>query len=143
MSASLKRYYGQQHLHCITCSCYRRLPLLAPSRRKDLFVTILEQVRRRYEFAVLGYVVMPEHIHLLREPKRQNLSTVMQVLKQRVSRQVRQHRRERLWYVHRNPVTRGLVESPEQWRWSSDRCTLLGRRSRCNVMQMFLAVVAD
>ena len=27
--------------------------------------------------------------------------------------------REKLEYIHRNPVTRGLCESPEQWRWSS------------------------
>jgi putative transposase len=28
-------------------------------------------------------------------------------------------KREKLRYMHRNPVTRGLVESPEQWRWRS------------------------
>ena len=26
---------------------------------------MLEQVRRRYQFVVVGYVVMPEHVHLL------------------------------------------------------------------------------
>jgi putative transposase len=33
---------------------------------------------------------------------------------------------EKLRYMHRNPVKRGLVESPEQWRWSSYRFYLLG-----------------
>jgi len=28
---------------------------------------------------------------------------------------------EKLRYMHRNPVKRGLVGSPEQWRWSSFR----------------------
>jgi hypothetical protein len=28
---------------------------------------------------------------------------------------------EKLRYLHRNPVKRGLVEAPEQWRWSSFR----------------------
>jgi putative transposase len=28
---------------------------------------------------------------------------------------------EKLRYMHRNPVKRGLVESPEDWRWSSYR----------------------
>ena len=28
---------------------------------------------------------------------------------------------EKLRYMHSNPVKRGLVDSPEQWRWSSDR----------------------
>jgi REP-associated tyrosine transposase len=33
---------------------------------------------------------------------------------------------EKLRYMHRNPVKRGLVESPEQWMWSSYRYYLLG-----------------
>jgi putative transposase len=28
---------------------------------------------------------------------------------------------EKLRYMHRNPVKRGLVSSPEEWRWSSYR----------------------
>jgi putative transposase len=43
----------------------RRQPFPGTARRRDLFLTVLEQVRRRYEFVVAGYVVMPEHIHLL------------------------------------------------------------------------------
>jgi putative transposase len=30
-----------------------------------LFLKVLEQARQRYGFVVVGYVVMPEHIHLL------------------------------------------------------------------------------
>jgi putative transposase len=33
---------------------------------------------------------------------------------------------EKLRYMHRNPVKRGLVESPELWRWSSFRSYFLG-----------------
>src|SRR5258707_15201909 len=33
---------------------------------------------------------------------------------------------EKLRYMHRNPVKRGLVESPEQWRWSGYRFYLVG-----------------
>ena len=47
----------------------------------------LEQTRQRYRFVVVGYVVMPEHIHLLlTEPEIGTPSTVMQVLKQRTAR---------------------------------------------------------
>jgi hypothetical protein len=35
-------------------------------------------------------------------------------------------RAEKLRYIHRNPVKRGPVELPEQWRWSSYRFYLLG-----------------
>jgi len=94
MPKGLKRYYGQRHLHFITCSCYRRLPLLRSARAKNIFAEILADVRERYGFAVVGYVVMPEHIHLLiGEPARGTPSTVMQVLKQRVSHRLRRRRR--------------------------------------------------
>lgn len=94
MPKGLKRYYGQRHLHFITCSCYRRLPLLRSARAKNVFAKVLARIRERYGFALVGYVVMPEHIHLLiGEPTKGTPSTVMQVLKQRVSRQLRRGRR--------------------------------------------------
>jgi hypothetical protein len=51
---------------------------------------MLEQVRRWYGFYVCGYVVMPEHVHLLiSEPERGPLSLALQMLKQNVARQLR------------------------------------------------------
>ncbi len=90
---------------------------------------------------------MPEHVHLLvSEPEVKDLSTVMQVLKQRVSRKLLEpgqkafwqtrfydfnvwtakKEREKLKYMHRNPVKRGLVDAPELWEWSSFRFYLYG-----------------
>ncbi len=90
MPKGLKRRYGQGHLHFITCSCYRRLPLFAAVRSKNVFVKTLGEVRDRYKFSLAGYVVMPEHVHLLiSEPAKGTPSTIMQVLKQRVSRRLR------------------------------------------------------
>ena len=95
MPKNLKRYYGHGHLHFITCSCYRRLPLLRSVRARNAFVRILGQVHSAYGFAVVGYVVMPEHIHvLISEPAKGTLSTVMQVLKQSVSRHLRNRKRK-------------------------------------------------
>jgi len=162
MPSGLHRTYGAHHLHFITCSCYRRLPLLNSARSRDRFLRILELTRRRYRFVVVGYVVMPEHVHLLiSEPEVGSPSTVMQVLKQRTAHALlpRRKRRdprqrnlfgdqtvkqtfwqarfydfnvwttkkrvEKLRYMHRNPVKRGLVKSPEQWRWSTYRFYLL------------------
>ena len=97
MPTGLKRRYGQQHLHFITCSCYRRLPLFASAHARNLFVKILGQVRNRYGFALAGYVVMPNHIHLLiGEPATGTPSTVMQVLKQRTSRRLRRKPRKKI-----------------------------------------------
>ncbi len=151
------RYYGAGNLHFITASCDARRPLLGTPSHRDLLLDVLERMRRRYRFAVLGYVVMPEHFHLLvSEPQRATLSTVMQALKLGFSRRLlspgralqsaassqprplwqprfydfnvwTEHKRiEKLRYLHRNPVTRGLVDSPEQWRWSSFRFYLHG-----------------
>ncbi|HEY6466113.1 MAG TPA: transposase, partial [Candidatus Acidoferrales bacterium] len=65
MKNKLERRYGFGHWHFITCSCYRRMPLLASPKSRDIFLRILSQVRDRYDFGLFGYVVMPEHIHLL------------------------------------------------------------------------------
>ena len=160
MPQGLRRYYGARNLHFITCSCYQRAPLLATAHRRDLYLAILEQTRQRYGFVVVGYVVMPEHFHLLiSEPEKGTPSTVMQVVKQRFAHRMlsqlrrahrpgqlslwdteavaaahvwqrrfyafnvwSEHKRiEKLRYMHRNPVSRGLVAEPEQWRWSSYR----------------------
>ena len=87
MRHNLKRYYGAGHLHFVTCSCYRRQPLLGTPRRRDLFLRVLEQVRKRYQRVVVGYVVMPEHIHLLiSEPQQKNRSEERRVGKECRSR---------------------------------------------------------
>ena len=88
MPKGLRRFYGGGDLHYITCSCYQRKPFLGSASRRDLFLKIFEEVRQKYEFQVVGYVVMPEHIHLLiGEPDEGSVAVTMQVLKQRVSRQ--------------------------------------------------------
>jgi hypothetical protein len=46
MPRLLRRYYGCGDLHFITCSCYRRQPFLVTAGRRDLDLTVLEQVRR-------------------------------------------------------------------------------------------------
>ena len=158
MTAGLKRYQAGGDLHFITTSCYGRRPLLASVRRRELFLRILERVRRRYHLVVVGYVVMPEHVHLLlSEPNERKLSVAVQALKLGFARNARRKRSEeqgelfegppqRMWqaryydfnvrtakkwieklrYMHRNPVKRGLVGSPELWRWSSFRAYAFG-----------------
>ena len=87
MPKGLRRFYGFGHLHYITFSCYRRLPLLSAARSRTIFVEVLAQVRVQNKFKLVGYVVMPEHVHLLiGEPQIGTPSTAIQMLKQRVSR---------------------------------------------------------
>ena len=72
----------------------------------------------------------------------------MQVLKQRYSRKIPDKenqfwqrrfydfnvftddkRIEKLRYIHRNPVNRGLVKEPDEWAWSSFRAYASGKRN--------------
>jgi len=85
---------------------------------------------------------MPEHVHLLiNEPERGSLAQAMQSLKQGVARRLALRAHDPFWqaryydfnvwserkfveklrYIHRNPVHRGLVARPEDWPWSSFR----------------------
>jgi REP element-mobilizing transposase RayT len=116
MRRNLKRYYGAGDLHFITCSCYRRQPLLGTARQRDLLLTVLEQVRKRYQFVVAGYVVMPEHIHLLiSEPQKKNPSTVIQALKISFARRVLAQARRR-----RNPSQASFFDHAPQISGKSD-----------------------
>jgi len=142
LMSRLVRYQKCGCFHFVTFSCYRRQALLATGPAYGVFERVLEQTRARYGFVVAGYVLMPEHVHLLvGEPRHSELSVALQVLKQQTSRKLKssgevqfwqrryydfnvwsqEKRVEKLRYMHRNPVKRGLVERPEHWPWSSFR----------------------
>src|SRR5277367_3288262 len=144
MPWGLKRFHESGQTHFVTFSCYDRRPLFLTPTSKQTFETALERVRRRFLLCVYGYVVMPEHVHLLLgEPERETLADALKSLKQGVSRRligeaeyfwqkryydfnVRNEAQfvEKLRYIHRNPVTRGLCAREEDWEWSSFRqCT--------------------
>jgi putative transposase len=128
MLLGLKRYQDKGQLHFVTFCCYRREAHLEMTMARDLFEDALERMRQRYDFQVVGYVVMPEHIHLLvSEPVRESLATGLQALKLSVARRSKQipfwqaryydfnvfteeKRAQKIEYMHWNPVKRGLVE---------------------------------
>jgi putative transposase len=140
MPRNLIRLQRSGQFHFITLSCHQRKPFLARAGRYAVFENELETARHHYAFVIAGYVLMPEHVHLLiSEPRLSSLSVALQVLKQETSTRLKQledtHFRlpryydfnvfsdgkwmEKLKYMHRNPVQRGLVEKPEDWPWSS------------------------
>jgi putative transposase len=140
MPTGLKRYQQSRHFHFITFSCYKRQPFLHTAAAKDTILQILEQTRRQQSLCIAAYVLMPEHVHLLTdEPAVGTLATFLQILKQLTSRQLKSPDQKQLWqrryydfnvsshekyveklrYIHRNPVRRGLVANPEDYRWSS------------------------
>ena len=94
MPHHLKRLIGQGDLHFITFCCYHRRRLLATAHARNIALQVLREVRAKYDFALIGYVFMPDHMHLLiGEPPAVPPATVMQVFKQRVSRRLRKKKR--------------------------------------------------
>lgn len=146
MARGLQRFHHSRQSHFVTFSCYRRRPYFTTPDLFDQFVATLEDMHRRFQLCIYGYVVMPEHVHLLlSEPPKATLADAIHYLKLSFAKRVRSLRpaasagsfwqkryydrnvrdyREfqvKLRYLHRNPVERGLVRQPEDWRWSSYR----------------------
>ena len=146
MTRGLVRFQESGHSHFVTFSCYDRRPYFTTPDVYDLFLQYLENMRRNFEMCVYGYVVMPEHVHLLlSEPTQAKLADAMHYLKLSFAKRLRSRRpsdqsgtfwqkryhdrnvrdyREftiKLRYLHRNPVKRGLVSSALDWKWSSYR----------------------
>jgi putative transposase len=94
MPKRLRRLVGQGDLHFITFCCYQRRALLVSARVRNLAVKILEELRVRCGFALIGYVLMPDHLHLLiSESPSATPAKVIQIFKQRLSRRMRARKR--------------------------------------------------
>ena len=127
MPWGLRRFQQSRQTHFVTFCCHRRTRNFLASDSAVVFEAALERVRRKYLICVYGYVIMPEHVHLLlSEPAHEPLATAIKSLKQGVARRliagaehfwqpryydfnVRDHEQfvEKLRYIHRNPVKRG------------------------------------
>jgi len=150
MPWGLKRFHESRQVHFLTFSCYHRRPNFLSADACATFVSALERVRQHHDRCVYGYVIMPEHVHLLvNEPERSNLAQAIKSLKQGVARRLALRAADSFWqaryydfnvwserkfveklrYIHRNPVKRGLVARPEDWPWSSFRHYATGETS--------------
>jgi len=169
---SVRPYYPRcfppGQLEFITTSTYWRTPLFRSERFCQEFVATLDAVRTEFAFLLMGWVLMPEHFHVLLKPEpADSTPKIVKQLKQRTASRIlgalREHEqhpwchrmlrsfrlpttvhsqarhrvwerryypfnvyseqklREKLDYMHANPVKRGLVSSPEEWPWSSFR----------------------
>lgn len=125
----------------VTVNLRRNLPFLDQGEFL-LVIEALEESRRRERFLLCGYVLMPDHWHaLLGVPYPLSISRAVQSVKWQAARELNRRRgttgaiwqhqfwdrfvrharefNDRLMYMHLNPVRKGLVKRPEDWRWSS------------------------
>ena len=139
-------------VHYVTCVTFDRIPLFQRNKICSLFIDALEATRTKDPFKLIGYVIMPDHIHLLANPIALNISKVVGRLKGRAATKILKdlrmlgcwdvldelkllqplksgqthavwlkdfssidiwsHKfiRQKLHYIHMNPVRAGLVE---------------------------------
>ena len=147
--ARIHRLRQTDRIFFVTVNPRRRVEPFGSSEY-PLLIEVLEG-SRRMEFLLCGYVVLPDHWHALIWPrppltisravrsvkwqaasllnrKRGTRGTVWQ--HQFWDRFVRHEREmaERPDYLHHNPVRRGLVKRPDDWRWSSYNNSSLGKQ---------------
>ena len=158
---TIRHFNDSGHAHFLTFSCFEQLPLLSRQRSRRWFIQAIKDAKEKYSFALLAYVIMPEHVHLVVFPLLPvyDIASFLKAIKQSVSRKAKYFLRDnnqewlekltvergdrrvfRFWqtgpgydrnihtedelfekiaYVHNNPVKRGLVSTPEEWKWSS------------------------
>lgn len=175
---ALPRFHIEGHIYYITTVIYNRLPVFTrPSFVIPLYDS-LNFYRHKQEFKILGYVIMPDHMHLIiwplgtasvseimrdykkftatrliRQAEVEGASAWMAAFEQagketgRSDRKVWQDSywdvnvyterflRRKLNYIHRNPVRSGLVESPEDYYYSSYRNYVFGEESLIEIDQ--------
>ena len=79
----LVRFNFPNNIHFVTTSCYNRLPLFNSDDTKTIFAQSVIHIRNKYGFKLFGYVIMPEHVHILIQTENdKTVSDVMREVKQ-------------------------------------------------------------
>lgn len=154
---------------------FRRFPLFKRDEFCEIFADVINETRESHPFKLVGYVMTPDHVHLILNPLNCDISSTGKTLKGRSARRIvdalktdndtyalsrislpktqkREHRyavwqkkivavdlwnpkfiRQKLNYLHNNPVRARLCEHPVEWKWSSYRAYLPGRESEVPV----------
>lgn len=149
--------------HYVTLVTHNRVPVFRSEEACQIFVDILGEVRERFPYKLIGYVLMPDHVHAIVNNSVNTISKwlhrvrgnsarrvlawlrderhLMSLKKlQLANRQKRRHThavwqkdpsvidlwshkfvRQKLNYLHLNPVRAGLCAHPADWKWSSYR----------------------
>jgi putative transposase len=138
--SKLLRHYSGGNIYFITTITRRRSKILVEYH--DLFWDSLLKFKKTIDFDIVAYVILPDHVHLIIDPRGGNPSDIMMRVKFSFSKKVRfessQHSnavwQSRFWdhmirdqgdlnrhidYIHYNPVKHGYVTSPFEWEHSS------------------------
>jgi putative transposase len=108
-----RRHFAPGQLQFITSSTYRRTKLFESHRFRCDFVAALRELREETGFLLIGWVLMPEHFHLLIKPElAESTSRLMQELKKRTAQGIVSALTENLGHSWRRKVWAGLRLPP-------------------------------
>ncbi len=152
--------------HYLTMVAFRRVPVFKSEKICQFFVEVLTETREKHPFKLVGYVIMPDHVHLILNPVECDISLIGKELKGKAAKKIigwlkennyqnslekislsvsqkRNHQyavwqkkvksidlfspkfiRQKLNYLHLNPVRANLCDHPAKWKWSSYRAYL-------------------
>jgi len=136
----LRRIEQQDRIFFVTSNLARGASNLSPIER-DVVLNSLNEARATHGFHLFGYVVMPDHTHILLAVISGSLAEIMHRWKSNTARSIQKTRGKpgplwqaryfdficrrtrdvgnKLGYIHENPVVARLVNHADEWRWSS------------------------
>ena len=138
--SKLLRYFSEGNIYFVTAVTKDRTPLLIDYYQ--LFKDSLEKHRTELEFNLMARIILPDHFHMIIDPRKNCLSDIMQRIKLSFSKKYRYEIaatggdiwQRRFWdhvirnekdlnrhidYIHYNPVKHGFVKDPFDWKHSS------------------------
>lgn len=146
---SLRHYDTAGTARFVTFSTYKRIRALEDDRLKQILIDELIELRNKHKVKILGYVIMPDHVHLVLDPPDGvELGRLIGQLKSKSARRYFELRSdmsrsvpkvlwlrrcydhncrdtdsvvEKIRYCHNNPLKKRLEVEPGQWKWSSYR----------------------
>jgi len=137
----LPRYDEKGQCHFVTSVTRDRTRLFEESEAVEILTAAVRFYQERGDFKLLGYVIMPDHVHLLIIPQKGTISDIMRNVKAYTGSTIRRKLRVdsdvwqdtfydhlirdekdfevRLHYVHNNPSQKGIVDDLDCYPYSS------------------------
>jgi putative transposase len=142
----LRHYDNLNTARFVTFSCYHSRKYFDKPEIYNLFIEHLKLLRNKHGFKLYGYVIMPDHVHMVLYPQPDTkMGYLIRELKSKMAREyfskycknnsdnnVFWQKRcydhncrtpeivvEKINYCHNNPVRAGLTSEPSEWEWSS------------------------
>jgi putative transposase len=138
--SKLLRYYAPGQNYFVTTVTYERAPILV--RYAEALLQSIDEIQGAEGFRMPAWVIMPEHFHAVIDPGQADLSRIMKRIKLKFAylyRNANNLRAETVWqrrfwdhilrderdwrnkldYIHYNPVNHGVAATPRSWPYSS------------------------